>query len=206
MSKRREEIPDELPPGFTGELTQEELTAIVRHCRDLHYEATRLADEVDGLESTIRQQAGRISRLQRNREAEAKAHPLWPLVKDRLFPAWVKAANKDPKRTRFRADRFELIRPFLRPIEKAAGKDGSKIPAVSYDKDAGPPQNVIEECFAAIIGCTYDPFVTERRNGTKNCHTGWDLIFRDSPRFEEKQRQRPRDWRERMRAIDPEAP
>lgn len=130
-------------------------------------------DTIAGLERTIRSQAGTIARLSRNRRAEAEAHADWPVV-EQLFVVWQKLAGKP--RCAFDWKRFELAQPFL-------SKDGYEV------------------CLQAIVGRTFDCYVTKRKNGTSKAFNEWERIFADRGEFEDSANRRPDDWRDRVLAV-----
>lgn len=149
-----------------------------------------LEDTIAGLEHTIRSQGATITKLKRNREAEAKAHVLWPQA-ERCFVIWRKLTGRTGK-TRFRADRFFLIEPFLRGGE-----------ADDLSLEPGPPANPFEECVAAVVGRAFNHFTDRRPNGTTKHFNEWERIFKNSGEFEDSQARRPKDWRERAKVADP---
>lgn len=116
-----------------------------------------LEDQIIGLQRDIRGWAARYAELKRDKEGEAERHELWGDARD-IFTFWT-VACKHPK-SRFDASRFELIRPHLE-------KHGGRI------------------CRQAIEGAAFDPFITQRKNGSAKRHDGWELIFRDAGKLEE---------------------
>jgi hypothetical protein len=113
----------------------------------------RKDDVIAGLERDIRGWAHRYAILKREKDAEARAHKLWPEA-IRLFEEW-KARCNHP-RSEWTPDRFWLVEPFLR-------KDG-------YDM-----------CLRAIKGAAFDPWTKRRRNGSFYRHDWWDDIFSSKP-------------------------
>jgi hypothetical protein len=99
---------------------------------------------------------------------------MWPAAK-RLFGEWKLACNH--KRSPFTTDRFWQVEPYLTNTRYAKGE-----------------QERIDLCRRAIAGAAFDPFVTRRRNGSTKRHDDWELIFRDSSKFEEFCCRAPRDW------------
>jgi hypothetical protein len=136
------------------------------------------ADVIEGLEGEIRSLAAKITALKRDKEEEAKRHPLWPTAW-KVFKAWKKLGNHG--RAAWGADRFDLIRPFLQ--DKAYGK-------------------TIEErelmCLRGVAGITFDPYTSRRANGSMRRHDGWDLLFRGRDKFEEMCNRAPKDWQQRV--------
>lgn len=115
-----------------------------------------LEDEVAGLQHTIRSQAATITKLKRDKDAEARGHELWPMAV-KLFRYW---QRKTGSRAKFDADRFFLIRPMLE-------KDGPEL------------------CQRAIDGRVHDHFSAPRKNGTVKHFWEWDRIFASRKEFED---------------------
>jgi hypothetical protein len=128
-----------------------------------------LQDILHGAEKDLNAWRTRYANLKRDKEAEARDDPLWPNAV-KLFKLWKSLTGST--RSKFRAERFEQVEPFLR--------------------DHGP-----EMCVRAIVGACFDPFVTTRKNGSKKKHWGWELIFRTAEKTEEMANRAPSDWRER---------
>jgi hypothetical protein len=192
--------------GFDGELTAENLDLLAGRVQELHAERRALQvqlqhskDTVEGHERTMRSQSATITELTRDRDAEARGSELWP-VAERLFAIWLAATGNRNPRSKLTTDRFELVRPFLR------GAEGDEI---SYDPAAGPPRNRLEECAAAIVGRVFDHYSVTRPNGSTKHFWEWNRIFGDGRRrssadnFEDSRDRRPRNWRERLRELDP---
>jgi hypothetical protein len=125
----------------------------------------RRDDEIAGLQRDIRGWAYRYRELERDKEADAKAHKHWPTALE-LHTYWRECCNHP--RCEFDADAFYLIEPFIR-------------------------RSGIEMCKRAIDGAAYDHWVTTRRNGSKKRHDGFDLIFKNRTRFEEFVNRAPRE-------------
>lgn len=115
-----------------------------------------LKDELSGAMRDLRAWRARYAALVRDKEAEAESSQHWPEAL-KAFEYW-RSECKHP-RSDWCADRFDLVVPFLK-------KDG--MPFV----------------LRAIDGASFDPFTTERKNGTKKRHDDWGLIFRDRDHFE----------------------
>jgi hypothetical protein len=142
---------DRVPDGHRLDEVTGEIVPICERC-DL------LEDQIAGLQRDIRGWAIRYRNLERDKEKEARAHDLWPVVKD-LFDYWREECHH-PK-ARFNAARFKEALPFVE-------QDGPDL------------------CRQAIRGAAFDPFVTTRRNGKQKRHDDWDLIFRPGRKqFEE---------------------
>jgi hypothetical protein len=130
-----------------------------------------LLDQIAGLQRDIQGWTMRHAELKRDKEGEAKESPVWPSAL-RVFDHWKKVC-KHPKSV-WTLDRFELIRPWLEKLG---------------DKKKPEAERLAEAealCILAVDGIAYDPFVTERKNGTKKRHDGWHLIFDSAERFEER--------------------
>ncbi len=113
---------------------------------------------VAGLERDIRGWTIRYRELKRDKEADARNDPLWPVALEH-FNYWKQATGR--KGCEWTVERFELIRPYLKRKKHR------------------------DYIGRAIDGIAYDHYVSTRRNGTKNHHNGWEVLFRDSGRFEE---------------------
>lgn len=127
-----------------------------------------LQDEVRGLERNLKAEIRRHEELKRDREAEAKDDPLWPLAA-RLF-LYHQRMTGHPK-TEWSWERFEMCRPYLK--RKKYGLEG---------------------CLRAIAGARFDSWKKMRRNGTVYVHDGWDVIFSKPGVFEDFMAKAPADW------------
>lgn len=117
----------------------------------------QLRDQIAGLETDVRAWRTRFANLQRDRDSEAQRDRLWPVVVD-LFGYW-RVVAKHP-RSEFDHNRFWKAVPFV--------------------KRYGP--DVVR---AAIDGIALDPYVSPPgRNGRREVHNGWALLFRDPDTFE----------------------
>ena len=105
-----------------------------------------------------------LGKLRADRAREARAHELFPIA-HRLYDHW-KAACDHP-RSPFTPDRF--------------------FEAVDAIENYGEAF-----CRRAIDGAAFDPYTTERRNGTTKAHNGWPLIF-DTKKVEDFAARAPRD-------------
>jgi hypothetical protein len=133
----------------------------------------RRDDEITGLERDIRGWTVRFAALKRDKLAEAKGSPEWP-VAVRLFAYW-QEQTRHPRAV-WSLDRFELIAPFLK--NKSYGE-------VLEDREA--------LCRRAIDGYAFDCFTTKRANGSTRRHDDWSLIFRDAGHMEEGVKKAPRE-------------
>lgn len=133
----------------------------------------RLEDEVAGLQRDIRGWAARHAELKRDKDAEAEGSEVWPVAL-RVFNYW-RIQCKHP-RSEFTTDRFEMIRPHLEKLI-APGKGKAKdLPARIAHAEA--------VCKLAVDGIAFDPYVSQRKNGTKKRNDGWHLIFGSRDQFE----------------------
>lgn len=144
--------------------TGERLGALADHVQPLE-------DAVAGLQRDIRGWTTRYADLKRDKEAEAEESPVWPAAL-RVFDHWRRVCNHP--RSEWTLDRFELVRPWLERLG---------------NKKADPETRLAEAeamCKLAVDGIAFDPFTTQRKNGTKKSHDGWHLIFDTAERFEER--------------------
>lgn len=117
----------------------------------------RLEDQLDGAEREVRAWRARYADAMRDKEAEAKKHPLYSQA-EKLFGEWKRLTGHT--RSKWTPDRFEKARPFLK-------SDG-------YDL-----------CLLAIQGAAFDPYTKARSNGTIKRFDDWELVWRDRGKFEE---------------------
>ncbi len=149
--------------GDTGELHEPD-------CAD----CLRKNDEIAGLERDIRGWAARYAELKRDRDRDAREHPLWPVGRA-LFGEW-RALCRHP-RSPWTPERFWLIEPFL-----SNPKYGAALAAR------------VLLCRRAVAGAMFDCYVTTRRNGTQKRHDDWELIYRSAGKWEEFCCRAPRGW------------
>jgi hypothetical protein len=131
-------------------------------------------DEIAGLERDVRGWAVRYAELKRDRDAEAREHPMWP-VGERVFREWRQLCRHP--RSPWTQDRFWQIEPFL--TNPKYGKEEEARVAL---------------CRRAVAGAAYDAYKTTRRNGSVKHHNDWDLIFRSADKFEEFCNRAPTGW------------
>ena len=119
-----------------------------------------------GLEQTLRMQAAKLGRYERERDPEARAreHARWTEI-SALFEKW-RVHCRHPK-SRFSAKRFQVALPFFE----------------GYG---------VELCERAVMGASFDPYETRRKNGSVKRHDGWELIFQSEAKFEEMANRAPR--------------
>lgn len=121
--------------------------------------------QLEGAEKDIRAWRARYNALAREEEENIREHPAYGDMAI-LFKHW-KAVCRHPK-SRLDVKRFRLALPFLE-------NDGLGL------------------CRRAVDGAAYDPYVTARKNGSKQRHDGWDLIFKGRKQFEEFCNRAPRE-------------
>lgn len=143
-------------------------------CRKKNTELARKNDEIAGLERDIRGWAVRYAELKRDKDAEAREHPMWPVGKS-LFTEWKRATNHP--RTQWTPERFWQVERFL-----TGGRFGGTVEERSV------------WIRRAIAGAAFDAFKTNRRNGTVKAHNDWELIFRTEDRFREFVARAPKGW------------
>lgn len=124
-------------------------------------------DQLDGAERDIKSWRAKYYEAARDREARARKAGLWPRAA-RLFETWRRVCVH-PK-SEWTLDRYMLVEPLLK----------------KYDD---------ERFLRAIAGARFDAFETTRRNGSKQRHDGWDLIFRSAGKLEEFEARAPAHWR-----------
>jgi DnaB-like helicase N terminal domain len=140
----------------------------------------KLQDELAGANRDLRGWAVRHANLKRDKEAEARADGMWQTAQ-RLFEYWKRKTGHT--RSPFTSTRFYECVPYLR------------------EPKYGP-----EKVERAIVGLVHDPWVTIRRNGTRNNHDNWDRLFKSSDGFEEWCRCAPLDWKSELNLAVPSEP
>ncbi len=125
----------------------------------------RKNDEIAGLERDLRGWAVRYAELKRDRDTEAREHPMWKVGKA-LFTEW-KGACGHP-RTQWTPERFWQVERFL---------TGGRFGATAEER--------CEWIRRAIAGAAFDAYRTQRRNGTMKAHNDWSQIFATEDRFRE---------------------
>lgn len=156
--------PQRAPLHVVGE------TGEVYDLDSLHRRIAVLQDELDGANKDIAAWRVRYANLRRDKEAEARANPLWPRAVA-LFQLWKVATGH--RRSEFDAARFEMCLPMLK-------------------------RHPDELHHRAIAGIAFDAFVTFRRNGSQKKHDGWDLLYRNADKWEEMANRAPADWQARV--------
>jgi hypothetical protein len=137
-------------------------------------ECRRKNDEISGLERDLRGWAVRYAQLKRDKDTDAREHPMWP-VGERIFREW-RSSCRHP-RSPWTPDRFWVIEPFL-----TNAKYGQEL------------EQRVALCRRAVAGAAFDPYISRRRNGSEQRHDGWDLIFRSSDKFEQFCCKAPAGW------------
>lgn len=108
-------------------------------------------------ENDLRRARREIRRLKADRDAAAKGHPRLEEIRH-VFDLWREECNHP--RAKLDTDRTFVIAEALD----------------NYD---------LATCELAIRGAAFDPFTTERKNGTTKRHDGLALIFRNADKVEE---------------------
>lgn len=150
----------------------------------LQAEIQMLRDQLKGAERDLNGWRHRYQELRRNKDAEARADPLWPDAL-RLFRLYCRLTGKPgkPRRLEWNVERFEMIRPFLK-------KHG------------------LAMCERAIVGRVFDHYVGKRKNGSAVHYWELDRIFGKagkgsaSENFEESCRRAPLDFVSELQAED----
>lgn len=146
----------------------------------LQAEIQMLRDQLKGADRDVNGWRHRYQELKRDRDKEAREDVLWPQAV-RVFRLYCKLTSTredgKPRQLTWNADRFELIRPFLK-------KHG------------------IGLCERAIVGRVFDHFTAKRANGsTKHFHE-WERIFKNAAEFEESANRAPLDFVSSLEAED----
>lgn len=123
----------------------------------LRREVAALNDQLEGAEREVRAWRARFADLARDKDAEARKHPLYTRAEG-LFNEW-RILCRHP-RAKWSPDRFKVVQPFLK-------SDG-------YDL-----------CLLAIQGAALDPYTKPRANGSIKRFDDFELVFRDRYKFEE---------------------
>jgi hypothetical protein len=138
-------------------------------------ECQRKADEIACMRRDLRGWAIRYKELERDKAAEARESPLWP-VGELLFHAWRVRCNHP--RSPWCPDRFWDIEPFL-----------------STPRYGKTLEVRVMLCARAIAGAGFDAFERKRKNGTTKRFDDWSKhVFKDTATFEECANRAPRGW------------
>lgn len=131
--------------------------ALEEEVAGLNRQLNHLQDQLDGAERDVRSWRARFAELQRDKEKDAKKHPLYRKAEE-LFAEWQRLCRHP--RSKWDWQRFEVVRPFLK----------------DHDYDL---------CLLAIQGAAFDPYTKARANGSIKRFDDWDLIFKSASKFEE---------------------
>ncbi len=137
-------------------------------------ECRKRLDEIAGLERDLRGWARRYAELKRDRDAEAREHPMWS-VGERLFREW-RTLTHHP-RAHWTPERFWQAEPFL-----TGGRFGKTV------------EERVVWIRRAMAGIAFDAFTTPRKNGTVKVHNDWELLFRTEDKFREWVAKAPKGW------------
>ncbi len=124
---------------------------------DLDSHIQELHVQLDGAEHEIRSWRARYAALADQKTKEAKEHRLFPTAVA-VFDYWREQCNHP--RSAFSTERFWMLLPFLERHGEAM-------------------------CKRAIDGAAFDPFITQRKNGTTKRHDRFGLIFGEADKFED---------------------
>lgn len=139
-------------------------------CERCAPEFQRLSDELVGAMETIRRQAAALGKARREQGDGLKEHAHWERAQ-RLFQVWKRETGH--VRSKWTTERFKRAIPFL----------------AEYDD---------EIWVRAICGLAFDHYTTDRANGTKQKHDGWDVLLKSTDKFEEYANRSPLTWRETL--------
>jgi hypothetical protein len=137
-------------------------------------ECRRHLDEISGLERDLRGWAVRYAQLKRDKDTDAREHPMWP-VGERIFREW-RSVCRHP-RSPWTPDRFWVIEPFL-----TNAKYGQEV------------EQRVALCRRAVAGAAFDAFEVKRKNGTVKRFDEWARVFKDSSNFEDFCNRAPKGW------------
>lgn len=134
-------------------------------------------DEFNELMRKFRSQSRELAELRRDRDAEARAHEAWPTL-IALFNYWREQTGHE--RSKWTAERFWCALPLWK-------KYGTG--------------NVA----AAIAGLAYEPNQKPLKNGKMEVYDDWELLFRDTGKFERYMRRRPAGWQlpDSLKDVEP---
>lgn len=125
-----------------------------------------LEDQLAGAEKEIRAWRTRYANLKRDKDAEAKASPYWPIT-TRLFAYWRRRCRHE--RAEFTADRFEIALPHVR-VDPVL-------------------------CVRAIDGAAFDPYIPPPgKNGKRRPKNDWGLILRNQEKVRDFAERVRDDW------------
>lgn len=125
-----------------------------------------MQDVIAGLEHDVRVWAKRFAELQRDKNAEARAHDSWPKLMA-LFSYWRELTGHT--RARWTGDRFWLALPLWQ--EFGTGN-----------------------CAAGVAGIAHDPNRKPMKNGKIEVFDSWELLHRNAGTLERYIRRRPKGW------------
>jgi hypothetical protein len=129
-------------------------------------QAQAFLDTIAGLEHDVRSWARRYAELQRDKNAEARAHDSWPTL-SALFTYWRQLTGHG--RARWTGDRFWLALPLWQTFGTG-------------------------NCAAGVAGIAHDPNRKPMKNGKVEVFDSFELLFRNAGTLERYIRRRPRGW------------
>lgn len=158
------------------------LHAVPDHVIDEHGEVVTpeaLVEEIEKLrvdlkmaQRDVRAKNRRIAEIERDKAEERKNYERRGDI-ERIWTYWNRRLGQDKALT---ADRFDAVRGMLEE-EKLVQVEGRK-------RAQRVPAYELEDFKRAIDGAWFDPFITQRRNGTEQRHDDLALICRDGKSFE----------------------
>lgn len=120
----------------------------------------------------VRAKNRRINELERDKVREREDYERRKDV-ERIWSYWNRRLGQNKALT---ADRFDAVRGMLDEVRL--------VPAEGKRRAVKEPAYSLEDFKSAIDGAWFDPFITKRRNGTKQRHDDLALICRDAKTFE----------------------
>ena len=133
---------------------------------DVPSEQRAMLDVIEGLERDIRGWTRRYAELQRDKDAEARAHESWPTLMA-LFAYWREETGH--LKARWTGDRFWAALPLWQSFGTG-------------------------NCAAGVAGIGHEPNRKQLKNGRWEVYNSWELLFRNAGTLERYAKRRPKDW------------
>jgi hypothetical protein len=158
--------------------TGESVPFVDQEVAGLQAEIQMLKDQLKGADRDVNTWRHRYADLRRDKDAEARADPLWPDAV-RLFKLYCRLTGKpgQPRRLTWNVERFELVHPFLK-------KHG------------------LYACERAVVGRVFDHYTDRRKNGSTIHYYEWERIFKNAKEFEESANRAPVPFASELQAED----